>query len=158
MKEDYIRLMILNSKEKRWVEEKLNEQFGIKEIPGTILRRGEERLFLFCGSLTPEQIKDIESTIPVERVGFYFAKIIHEEVKLSIEGTQILKDKITKNIFSIDDEQTEDWMKGKDLPIETGKKGFIIIEHKGDFLGCGKASEKKIGNFIPKTRRLKERN
>ena len=48
-------------------------------------------------------------------------------------------------------------MKGHELPIKTGKRGFLIMKHGEDFLGAGKASENKIGNFIPKNRRLKER-
>ena len=48
-------------------------------------------------------------------------------------------------------------MKGHELPIKTGKHGFLIMKHGEDFLGTGKASEEKIGNFIPKNRRLKER-
>ena len=35
------------------------------------------------------------------------------------------------------------------------KKGFVIMKCEDDFLGTGKASENKIGNFIPKNRRLK---
>jgi len=47
-------------------------------------------------------------------------------------------------------------MKGNELEIKTGKKGFLIMKYKNNFLGCGKASELKIGNFIPKSRRLKK--
>jgi len=46
-------------------------------------------------------------------------------------------------------------MQGSELQITTGKKGYIIIKYKNDFLGTGKASENKITNFIPKNRRLK---
>jgi len=48
-------------------------------------------------------------------------------------------------------------MKGQDLQIKTGKRGFFVMKYKDDFLGCGKASQEKIGNFIPKSRRLKNR-
>lgn len=36
-------------------------------------------------------------------------------------------------------------------------KGFIVMKNNDDYLGCGKASETKITNFIPKSRRLKNR-
>jgi len=38
-------------------------------------------------------------------------------------------------------------------------KGFVVIKNQKteDLLGCGKASENKITNFIPKSRRLKAR-
>lgn len=40
-------LKIFNKKEKQEIENKLNEQFGIKEIPGEIIMKGKEKLFLF---------------------------------------------------------------------------------------------------------------
>ena len=157
------RLKIFSEKEKKEIENKVNEQFGIKEIPGMILQRGEERLFLFHGSLSEKQIYEIEQTIPVERIGVYFAKLVEEKngktkIRLSIEGTQILSDQIIKNIFELKEEQVEDWMKGNELQISTGKKDFLAMKYKDDFLGCGKASESKISNFIPKNRRLKEKS
>ena len=62
-----------------------------------------------------------------------------------------------KNIFELNKEQAEEWMKGRELGIKTGKRGFLVMKYKDDFLGTGKASEEKIGNFIPKSRRLKNR-
>lgn len=150
-------LKILNQHEKHEIEKKLSEQFGVEKIPGLILRRGEERLFLFSGDFLENEIKNLEALVPIERIGIYFAKIIGNEIKLSIEGTQILKNQIKKNIFELNEKQLEDWMMGQDIQIKTGKHGFLVIKYKDDFLGCGKASEEKIGNFIPKSRRLKQK-
>ena len=149
-------LKIFSQKEKQSIIEKLKKQFGIKEVNGIFVQRGTERLFLFQGELTQKQIQDLERTIPIERVGVYFGKIIHDEIRLSIEGIHLLKNQITKNIFELNKEQAELWMKGNELEIQTGKKGFVIMKYKDDFLGCGKASELKITNFIPKSRRLKK--
>ncbi len=150
-------LKILTTKEKRQIEEKLNNQFGIKKIPGILIARGAERLFLFTGDFSVAKIQELEREIPIERLGVYFAKFVNNDIKLSIEGVQLMKDQITKNIFPLDELQTEEWMSGQDLQIATGKQGFIILKHGEDFLGCGKASAEKIGNFIPKSRRLKNR-
>ena len=151
-------IKILNEQEKHEVENKLNEQFGIEKVHGLILRTGEERLFLFSGDFSEKDIKRLERTVVIERTGIYFAKFINDKIKLSIEGTQILKSQIKKNIFELKDEkQLEEWMMGQDLPIQTGKRDFLVIKYKEDFLGCGKASEDKIGNFIPKSRRLRHR-
>ena len=159
MKSYQIWFKILNENEKKEIEDSLNEQFGIKQIPGIIMQRGEERLFLFQGELNEKQIRNLEQVrINIERIGVYFAKIVDSKIKLSIEGVHLLQNQITKNIFEVDEKQAEQWMKGQDLLIKTGKRGFIIIKYKDDFLGCGKASEEKIGNYIPKSRRLKERN
>lgn len=69
-----------------------------------------------------------------------------------------MKNQITKNIFELDEKQAELWMKGNELEIQTGKNDFLIMKYKGDFLGCEKASELKIGNYVPNNRRLRERS
>ena len=46
---------------------------------------------------------------------------------------------------------------GQELNIKSGKKDFLVMKYEDNFLGCGKASEEKISNFIPKMRRLKNR-
>lgn len=150
-------LKIMNKYEKGEIEKKLKEQFGIESVPGLIIQRGEERLFLFQGDFTESEIKKLESSVVIERLGVYFARIVRDEIRLSIEGTQILKGQIKKNIFTLKDDQVEEWMTGADLQVATGEHGFLIIKHGSDFLGCGKASEHKISNFIPKSRRLKHR-
>lgn len=162
-KKGYTKLRILSRDEKQEILKKLKQQFGVKDIPGIVVQRGKERLFFFSGSFSESEIKSIEKTIPIERVGAYFAKLVlsaeeESKVRLSIEGTQILKEQITKNIFELSHEQMEKWMRGEELQIETGKKGFLAMKYNGDFLGCGKASEKKITNFIPKNRRIKDKN
>jgi len=150
-------IKIFSKKEKAELVSQLNKQFGIQSVDGIISMRGQERLFLFQGNFNEKQIHELENTIPVERVGIYFGKLIDDKIRLSIEGTHLLKEQITENIFELNDEQTEQWMRGNELLIKTGKNDFLVMKYKGDFLGCGKASENKITNFIPKNRRLKER-
>ena len=161
MKSKFIGLKILSIKEKKRIEEKLKAKYGISEIPGILLMKGKEKVFLYSGSLSPREIKQLEENIIIERVGVYFAKMVidggEEKIRLSIEGTHILKDQISKNIFSLTKEQSENWMMGQQLDIVSGKFGFLVMKYKEDFFGTGKASKEKIGNFIPKSRRLKNR-
>lgn len=153
-------LKILNSSEKNEVEKKLNKQFGIDEISQDIVMHGKNKMFLFSGTLRKKEIKLLEKAVFIERMGVYFGKEDERtgDIRLSIEGSQIFKSQINKNVFEINDDQTQEWMKGNELRIKTGKRGFLILKNKGDFLGTGKASEEKIGNFIPKSRRLREKN
>ena len=150
-------LKILNESEKKEILEKLNSQFGIKDLKGEILKRGKERLFLFQGSLSKREIKALEREFPLERVGIYFAKLVADEIRLSIDGVEVFKDQITKNIVELNEEETNEWMHGRELQKETEIRGFVILKYKDMFLGCGKASENKLTNFIPKNRRLKEK-
>lgn len=152
-------LKVMNKSEKEEITYKLKTQFGITKIPGEIIMRGKERMFLFSGNFDKNQIKILESLTQIERIGVYFAKKDERDgtLRLSIEGTQIFKDQINKNIFELSENQVEPWMKGQELNIKTGKKGFLVMKYKENFLGTGKASEEKITNFIPKNRRLKEK-
>ena len=68
-----MRLKILNKNEKREIENKLNKQFGIEKIPGIILKKGAERLFLFQGNFDKKQIAKLEQSVPIEKAGVYFA-------------------------------------------------------------------------------------
>jgi NOL1/NOP2/fmu family ribosome biogenesis protein len=148
---------ILSSRETEEILASLQEQFGVKKIPGILLRIGQERIFMYQGSLSENEIKRLESSVPIERIGVYFAKEEQAGIRLSIEGSQILKAQIIKNIFELNESQVDQWMHGSELEVSTGKKGFLVMRYKSDFLGTGKASELKISNFIPKNRRLKER-
>jgi len=184
---------ILNKIEKEEILKILNEQFGIEKINGMLLTNNYEKFFIYQGSFKEEEISKIEKAIPIEKIGIYFAKVeVNKEnkkrIRLSIEGSQIMKNQITKNIFELNEEQVKDWLKGNEILLNDNLKvnkdinksdlentqtirvgdavsigggrwwdlGFVIITHKGDFFGTGKASENKISNFIPKSRRLKK--
>lgn len=158
---DFPKIKILGKNEKEKIELELKERFGINKIPGIIISKGKERLYLFTGDLSKFPLDKLEDRIIIEKMGIYFAKIIidkgEEKIKLSIEGTSILSEQIKKNIFELNDEQLQDWMEGKELNITHNKKGLLVMKYENDFLGSGKASENKITNFIPKNRRLKEK-
>ena len=67
-------MKILSEKQKKEIEEKLEERFGIKEIPGKIVMRGGESLFLYSGSLDEKEIREIEEivfAIPFEGQPFF---------------------------------------------------------------------------------------
>ena len=152
-----IPLKFLDKNEKERFIQQLSNQFGIKEIPWRIAKLGKERIILFSGEISDKEIFKLDEFSRLEGVGLYFAKIDEKtrDIRLSIEGAQLLKNQITKNIFELDDKQAEQWMMGQELNITTGKKGFFIMKFKEDFLGTGKISAEKISNFIPKSRRLK---
>ena len=162
-------LEVLSKAEHKEILFYLKEQFGIEELPGVLVRRGKERIFLFQGNLMIRQIRKLEKNVFIERAGAYIGKLVEysdvpgkKEMRLSIEGSQIFKEQIKENIVELDSKEVEKWMSGRELLIKTDedKKGFVIIKSKetGYFLGCGKASKEKISNYIPKNRRLKDKN
>jgi len=153
----FVPMRIVAMKDREKVVSELQERFGIKDIPGTIVMRGRERLYLYSGNFESWKLKKLEDNVIIERVGVYFAKMVDDKIKLSIEGVSLLRNQITKNIFEMDDKSTDDWIRGRDLNIKTGLYGFLVMKNKNDFFGIGKASENKIGNFIPKSRRVRDR-
>ena len=136
---------ILSNQETKEILSKLNEQFGIQKILGRLIKIGKERIFLFNGDFSDEQIKNLEKIVFIEKIGIYVGAIFlpTDEIRLSIEGTQIFKDQITKNLFEINEEKFGNWMQGEELNIKTGLRGIIVIKYKNNFLGCGKASKIK---------------
>ena len=107
---------------------------------------------------TRHQIKALEEATTIDSLGIYFASELDGKVRLSIEGTRILKNQIKENIIELTDEEAEIWIMGHEIEKKTNLKGFVLIKHKEEMLGTGKASEEKITNFIPKSRRLKDRS
>jgi NOL1/NOP2/fmu family ribosome biogenesis protein len=91
----------------------------------------------------------------VEGVGLYIAKEQPDGIRLSIEGSQLIGNQATKNVFEANQEQANQWMLGQEIQVEIKEKGFVIIKFKEDYLGTGKASQGRITNFVPKARRLK---
>lgn len=155
-------MKMFSKQEKKIFVQKLNEQFGIKEIADDVAKWGKEKIILFTGEISEADLKKLDRVAMIEVIGVYFAKISDTNrseqdngIRLSLEGVQFMKEQIEKNIFELDEKQAEEWMMGQDLNIATGRKGFLVMKFKDDFLGTGKASESKISNFIPKSRRLR---
>jgi NOL1/NOP2/fmu family ribosome biogenesis protein len=150
-----IPIKFFNEQEKEKLLNQLSQQFGIKELPFSLARLGKERIIAFSGNISKREILNLDKVAHIEGIGLYFAKEQIDGIRLSIEGSQFLKNQITKNIFNLDSKQAEQWMLGQELPIVTDKKGFFIMKFNDDFLGTGKVSENRITNFVPKNRRLK---
>lgn len=150
-------LTILSEKEKTRITQKLSSQFGITEIPGILIKKGKEKIFLYTGNLDKEELLKLDKITFIEKAGTYLAKEEGKNIRLSIEGSQILKDQIIKNIVELTEEESQTWMMGHEVEIKSGLKGLVAMKYEEDMLGTGKASEEKITNFIPKSRRLKDK-
>ena len=87
------KLRQIYGKELEKFQEKLKEQFGIKEIPGKVFIRGEGKIFLFTGDFSIKQIEELGEITFIERAGTYIAKEVEGEYRLSIEGSQIFKNR-----------------------------------------------------------------
>lgn len=146
-------MKILSSTQKNKIINKLNNLYGITKLPYLLLQFGKEKLRLYSGNLSKQELIILDKNLRIETIGLYFANQL-EDIRLTLDGSQLLKNQINKNILNIDDKRADEWLKGNDLFIETGQ-GFKILKNNNDFLGSGKSTGSKIKNFVPKQRRIK---
>jgi len=147
-------MKLIKRKERKEIMKKLDEQFGIKSLPGILLRFGKEKMRLYTGNLNPDQVKELDRNFNLETTGIYFLKEEKGELRISFDSLYLFKDKITKNILNINNKEATEWLKGNDINIRT-TKGMKVIENEDKLLGCGKSTGEDIKNFVPKERRIK---
>ena len=144
----------LQSPEKKKILEELEHLFGIKNIPYLLIRTGNEKIRVYSGSLSKDEIIELDRLVNIEIIGEYFLKQ-EGDLRLSLDATQIMKAQITKSIVDIDDIQFHSWIRGQDIDIKTDS-GVKVIRYKGNLIGCGKSNGEKIFNYVPKERRLRK--
>lgn len=144
-------LRVLERKDKKTFLQLLKGQFDFEgKLNYTFLTNNKNKIFMINKDIANIDLEKIR----LNSAGLYIAEFSNNEIRLSIEGSQLIGPKAKKNIMELDEKQAREWLKGKDIEIETKEKGFVILKHNKDYLGSGKAKENKILNFVPKTRRL----
>jgi len=143
-----ISIKAMNSGEKKQLQSLLFERFG-SSINGEFMINNQNKVFLVTPKIRLINLKDLNA----DGVGLYVCCIERDGVRLSIEGSQLLK--AVNNTIEISDEQVFDWTRGFKLDIKASK-GYVIIKHKGDVLGCGKSNGEVIFNDVPKPRRIRK--
>ncbi len=142
---------ILNRKESKKILAMLNETWGFsEELDYAFIEAESGKIYL-----AKKDVFGIDlSKVKINSIGLYFAET-ENGIRLSIEGSQIVGPKASKNVVDISSEEAVRWMKGEDLEKETGISSFVILRQGSDFLGTGRAaSGGRILNFVPKTRRI----
>ena len=146
-------LTALKKKEVKEVLSMISEQWGFEEkLDYIFLENKEGKIFIVNNDITQIDFEKIR----INSAGLYIAKITNNQIRLSVEGTQIIGPHAKKNITEISDKLARLWMKGYDIPYdeEKGKalKGPQIIRNNDDFLGTGIFKENRLLNFVPKSR------
>lgn len=146
---------IINRNEKEKIVEQLNKQFGIHELNYLLIRQGHEKIRAYSGNLSRDELSVLGENINIETLGIYLCKEEASGFRLSHDAPSLLKEQITKNVIELDDSRAQEWLKGHDIEIETDITGFVILKHNEFLIGCGKASNNRITNFVPKERRIR---
>ena len=145
------KLKPLNKKEVKEILNKLKEQFGTEDLKLDYIFfiNSEDKIFLLSN-----KFKEFDNKVNINSLGIYFATLKEKEIRLSIEGSQIVGKKAKKNIIEIDNDDLRKWTRGEDLDYNENEKGFVLIKNKKDFYGCGRIVKDKIFNYVPKDRRM----
>tara|TARA_Y100000310_G_C20685077_1_gene818458 strand:- start:1039 stop:1524 length:486 start_codon:yes stop_codon:yes gene_type:complete len=139
------------------------EEFGLKKIHELLIRSGKEKIRAYSGNLSNNEIMDLWRILPIEGIGLYVGKDFLNrngvrEIRLSLDGLHIWKNRIIQKNFVLNEKQELEWFSGKNLELkEISKlKGFIAVKSSDgrDFIGIGKIGNggKILLNFLPKER------
>ena len=143
---------ILNSKEVREILKMIKQQWGSEMDLGCGFLEGKDG-DIFLMSRDVEKL-DLEN-LHINSLGLYFGQLRNGELRLSIEGSQIVGKAAAKNVVELDDREFKLWLRGEDIEKTAENcSGYVLIKHNKDFIGCGKCKEGKILNFVPKARRV----
>jgi NOL1/NOP2/fmu family ribosome biogenesis protein len=143
------KLRILNTRKVKSVLRLLEEQWGYKgKLDYVFLINTKSKLFMvgreFSGVDT--------SVLRVNSIGMYFGELATDGLLLSIEGSQLVGPYANRNVLELSDEEKESWLRGDEQRREAS--GYVLLRHGRDFLGCGKATQGRIMNYVPKNRRI----
>lgn len=145
-------LKVLNSKEKKEIIKKIKEQWGAEfKEDFDFLMTEKEKIYI----VNKEIAKIDFSKIKINSIGMYFGKLFKDELRLSIEGAQLVGKKAKKNILELNDSEARSYMKGLDIEKKSDCSGFVLLKNNKDFIGTAKYKDGKIMNYMPKERRIK---
>ena len=151
MKENY---SFMGSRELKEFFRLIEKQYG--KVPEHFEKlafiRGKENIYTITKDVGMIDMKNLR----INSIGLYIAEVKNGQLRLSIEGAQMIGPSATKNVVELSKEQLKEWFKGNDLKIEGSYEGFAILRHGKDYVGSGKYKEGLIMNYVPKARRLLE--
>lgn len=142
----------LNKKEIRQICSRLEEQWGFtEELPYVFFKNNKNKL-----SIMTKELRSVDITkLRVNSFGLYFCEIMDSgDVRLSIEGSQIIGPKAAKNVVEVDIDTAKRWMYGQDIDGQFNASGFVIVKYRNYYIGCGRCKDSKISNHVPKNRRI----
>ena len=145
------KIKILNNKEIKETLNLIEKQWDAKlKLDYAFLKTEKDKIYLVNKDISKVDLGKLR----INSIGLYFAEAKDNNVRLSIEGSQIIGPKAKKNILELNEKEVKEWMRGNDLEMEGDFSGFLIIKYNNDYLGCGKLRNGKLLNFIGKARRI----
>jgi NOL1/NOP2/fmu family ribosome biogenesis protein len=141
----------LNKKQVKEILDLIKKQWDCElELDYTFMLSDKDKVYIVNRDIDRIDL----SKLRINSLGMYLGEIKHNEIRLTIEGAQLVGPHAKKNVVELDDKEARLWLKGYDIEKEASVQGFVIMKHNNDFLGSGRCKEGKISNFVPKTRRI----
>jgi len=151
-------MKILNDSERKLLQELLHQQHGVREAfkEFILIMGGDGKV----RAATFETIEVARKLRKILQMGLYVAKYRKNknEVFLSIEGSQLLNNQISKNIVELSEEECREWMRGAPIPLSINTDSRYIVG-KIDKIYLGSARVSRDGKLYPQIavwRRLPE--
>lgn len=131
----------------------LTKHYGIHKIPGyRFVRSGQKRIRLIS-----EAALSLLSEVPYTgTTGLYIGEYSPRGVRLSMDGAQLLGHHASKQIARLTAKEADSWLQGESINYEDEQRGYVIVVHGHDVLGCGNLSQGVLHNYVPKIRRTKK--
>ncbi|MFT7615668.1 MAG: NOL1/NOP2/fmu family ribosome biogenesis protein [Candidatus Woesearchaeota archaeon] len=151
-----MKLVALNAKDKKVILTRLKDDFGFDtKLDYHLFRHTtDDKLYLMSTAVNEIDL----SKLNVNSLGLYFAAYHADsgEIRLSIEGSQVIGPHATKGVIRLPKDIFDRWMMGQDIPTDETESKYVLIQNeKGDYFGTGRIKEGEILNFVPKARRIK---
>ncbi len=145
-------LNILNTREKDEFVEKLEEQYGFEgELDYTVLKSNKDKYYLITRDVANIELDELN----INSVGLYFAgEDSGGNLRLSIEGSQMIGPEASENIYELDGEDWQRWIRGEEVEVDMEWSPFLIVTNGEDYMACGKASDGVLKNYVPKSRTI----
>ncbi len=120
-------LKILNKKQTKEILSLIKKQFGAEfKSDYAFLKNEKGKIYLINKDISKINLDKIR----INNLGLYFAQVYTNEIRLSIEGSQLIGPLAKKNILELNETQTKEWMSGSDLDIDEDYSGFVLICRK----------------------------
>lgn len=149
------KLKILNKKETKEILKVIDRQWGAVADLDFVFLVNEANSDIFVAE--KDIFKEDFEELNVDSLGIYFGEIKKGNLRLSIEGSQIVGPSAKKNVVDLDNGEATLWLRGFDLEKKldaSHAEGYVLIRHNNRFMGTGRIKEGRILNFVPKSRRV----
>lgn len=153
-------LAALNTRRVKEINAAVEERWGAAFSTDDIWYLHDKDQDVFLLSAMAKQV-DFEH-LRINNLGLYILNLDSGgRPRLSIEGSQLLGPKATRNVITLDDVQARNWVRGEDMDMSSladEPTGWFLVRSSKDWMGSGLVKEGRLLNFVPKARRVQSKD